>query len=158
MCFCLCVCAFCNLFGSITNRSFPSPSMFSYIIPILPDIINFHVLSKFSSFSSLLPATVNSTTTSPTVTTNMPDTNRTDNENNGKKFNVTFICYITKKCYNILCLPLVFSIRDVIKETGSDSTITVESNLCHELEFQKGEIQHITCIMKTRFKKICFLL
>lgn len=69
----------------------------SCVVPILSYLINIHISFKFTSFSSLLPATVNATTpTPPTVTTNMPDTNRNDKPNNGKKSCVTF--------FLVLCL------------------------------------------------------
>nr|XP_056708736.1 adhesion G-protein coupled receptor G6 [Euleptes europaea] len=53
----------------------------SYLIP-LPTIEP----TSCANLGSLCQATVNSTTTSPTVTTNMPDTNRTDKQNNGGLF------------------------------------------------------------------------
>lgn len=69
----------------------------SCVVPILSYLINIHISFKFTSLSSLLPATVNATTpTPPTVTTNMPDTNRNDKPNNGKKSCVTF--------FLVLCL------------------------------------------------------
>lgn len=75
----------------------------SCIVPILSYLINIHISFKFTSFSSLLPATVNATTpTPPTVTTNMPDTNRNDKPNNGKKSCVTF--------FLVLCLEQIYCI------------------------------------------------
>ncbi|XP_072852047.2 adhesion G-protein coupled receptor G6 isoform X1 [Pogona vitticeps] len=57
----------------------------SYLIP-MPTIEP----TSCANLGSLCQATVNSTTTSPTVTTNMPDTNRTD-----KQTNATVKCIIT---------------------------------------------------------------
>lgn len=75
----------------------------SCVVPILSYLINIHISFKFTSFSSLLPATVNATTpTPPTVTTNMPDTNRNDKPNNGKKSCVTF--------FLVLCLEQIYCI------------------------------------------------
>lgn len=75
----------------------------SCIVPILSYLINIHISSKFTSFSSLLPATVNATTpTPPTVITNMPDTNRNDKPNNGKKSCVTFFLVLCLK--QICCI------------------------------------------------------
>nr|XP_020669684.1 adhesion G-protein coupled receptor G6 [Pogona vitticeps] len=53
----------------------------SYLIP-MPTIEP----TSCANLGSLCQATVNSTTTSPTVTTNMPDTNRTDKQTNGGFF------------------------------------------------------------------------
>lgn len=75
----------------------------SCIVPILSYLINIHISFKFTSFSSLLPATVNATTpTPPTVITNMPDTNRKDKPNNGKKSCVTFFLVLCLK--RICCI------------------------------------------------------
>uniref|UniRef100_A0A670XZX1 Adhesion G-protein coupled receptor G6 n=1 Tax=Pseudonaja textilis TaxID=8673 RepID=A0A670XZX1_PSETE len=85
-------------------------------IPILPDLINIHIPYKFNSFSSLLPATVSSTTPSPTVTTNMPDTNRTDKIMDGKKFNVIFSLIMLHHFYLLSILTLYMSVRFCFSE------------------------------------------
>lgn len=80
-----CICVIYVVRGSSHLKVISSVCFF-----MLPDLINIHVPYKFNSFSSLLPATVSATTPSPTITTNMPDTNRTDKITDGKTFNVIF--------------------------------------------------------------------
>ncbi|XP_034964747.1 adhesion G-protein coupled receptor G6 isoform X1 [Zootoca vivipara] len=73
-----------NDFWSIPTSSLKAEnnlSCGSYLIP-LPTIEP----TSCANLGSLCQATVNSTTPSPTVTTNMPDTNRTDNQNYGGLF------------------------------------------------------------------------
>ncbi|KAF7253871.1 Adhesion G-protein coupled receptor G6, partial [Varanus komodoensis] len=73
-----------NDFWSIPTSALKAESNLScgsYLVPI-PSIEP----TSCAHLGSLCQATVNSTTTSPTVTTNMPDTNRTDKQNNGGLF------------------------------------------------------------------------
>ncbi|XP_032999798.1 adhesion G-protein coupled receptor G6 isoform X2 [Lacerta agilis] len=73
-----------NDFWSIPTSSLKAEnnlSCGSYLIP-LPTIEP----TSCANLGSLCQATVNSTTPPPTVTTNMPDTNRTDNQNYGGLF------------------------------------------------------------------------
>lgn len=106
--------------------------VYVFIIVPIDCLINIHVPFKFTYFSSLLPATVNSTTTSPTVTTNMPDTNRTDKQNNGKKLNVTLSLLCNSEVvmhFKIACE--ITCVKCHIKRLNSDSSSSVKS-ICAE--------------------------